>query len=89
MSLYAENKIVFWIFVAINIISTCFTYYWDLYIDWGLFRDGDRDPKFLRHKLLYPVKFYYVAALTNLMMRLMWILPLFKEEYKYKSFAYN
>jgi hypothetical protein len=89
MSLYNGDKKVFWFFVVINIISTCYSYYWDLYMDWGFFRGRKRDPKFLRHKLIYPVNFYYFADITNLMMRLMWILPLFKEEYKYKPFAYN
>ena len=45
-------------------------------MDWGFFRAGPKDPKFLRHKLLYPVRFYYFAAVTNLAMRLMWILSL-------------
>lgn len=75
--------------IAINIISTCYSYYWDLYMDWGFFRAGPKDPKFLRHKLLYPVRFYYFAAVTNLAMRLMWILPLFKSIYSNIPFGYN
>jgi hypothetical protein len=58
-------------------------------MDWGFFRGEEKDPKFLRHKLLYPVRFYYFAAATNLMMRLMWIMPLFKENYKLSPFGYN
>ena len=91
MFMYKEKMIpeVFWTFVGINIFSTCYSYYWDLYMDWGFFRGTGKDPKFLRHKLLYPVCFYYFAAATNLMMRAMWILPLFRENYKYSAFAYN
>jgi hypothetical protein len=41
----------------------------------------DPGKKFLRNKMLYPVWFYYFAATTNLMMRLMWIMPLFNNKY--------
>jgi len=58
-------------------------------MDWGFFRGGPKDPKFLRHKLLYPVRFYYFAAVTNLAMRLTWILPLFKSVYSNIPFGYN
>ena len=50
-------------------------------MDWGLLRSNDPGKKYLRSKLLYPVWFYYYAALTNLMMRLMWIVPLFNANY--------
>jgi hypothetical protein len=58
-------------------------------MDWGFFRAGEKDPMFLRHKLLYPVRFYYFAAFTNLLMRLMWIVPLFRDEYIHTPFGYN
>ena len=47
-------------------------------MDWGLLRSQEPGKRFLRNKILYPAKFYYFAAATNLLMRLMWILPLFK-----------
>ena len=75
--------------IGISKISTCYAYYWDLYMDWGFFRGGPKDPKFLRRKLLYPVRFYYFAAVTNLAMRLVWILPLFKSIYSNTPFGYN
>ena len=50
-------------------------------MDWGLLRSNDLGKRYLRSKLLYPVWFYYYAALTNLMMRLMWIVPLFNAKY--------
>jgi hypothetical protein len=58
-------------------------------MDWGFFRGGKKDPIFLRHKLLYPVPFYYFAAVTNLVMRLMWIVPLYRNVNKGNPFFYN
>lgn len=62
-------------------MSTAYSYYWDLYMDWGLLRCNEPGKKYLRPKLLYPVWFYYYAAATNLVMRLMWIMPLFNKWY--------
>ena len=50
-------------------------------MDWGLLRTKESGKKHLRTKLLYPVMFYYWAIVTNLMMRLMWIVPLFNDFY--------
>ncbi len=36
---------------------------------------------FLRPKFLYPKKFYYFAAVTNLIMRLAWLVHFFKYKY--------
>jgi EXS family len=58
-------------------------------MDWGFFRGTSKDPLFLRKKLLYPVKFYYFAAVTNLFMRCMWIVPLFRSQYMTSQFGYN
>eukprot|EP01116_Phalansterium_solitarium_P024433 TRINITY_DN8958_c0_g1_i1.p1 TRINITY_DN8958_c0_g1~~TRINITY_DN8958_c0_g1_i1.p1 ORF type:complete len:766 (+),score=185.10 TRINITY_DN8958_c0_g1_i1:50-2299(+) len=54
-------------------VSTIYTYWWDVYRDWGLgsFKDG-----FLRKQRLYPTAMYYVALVTNLMMRFMWTLTI-------------
>jgi hypothetical protein len=76
-----ESDTPLYFFVAINIISTAYSYYWDLYMDWGLLRSNEPGKRYLRPKLLYPVWFYYYAAASNLMMRLMWIVPLFKSKF--------
>jgi hypothetical protein len=76
-----ESQAAFWGFVAINVVSTSYSYAWDLYMDWGLLRSSEPGRRFLRPKLLYPVWFYYYAAATNLIMRLMWIVPLFNDKY--------
>jgi hypothetical protein len=78
---------VFWGFVALNLFSTAYSYYWDLYMDWGLLRTKEAGKKYLRPKLLYPVWFYYYAIVSNLLMRCMWILPLFKIWYEKTNFG--
>jgi hypothetical protein len=78
----SDSYWVFYGFLFLNIFSTAYSYYWDLYMDWGFFRSEDPEKRFLRHKLLYPKKFYYIAAITNLIMRLMWLLPFFKYTYR-------
>jgi hypothetical protein len=47
-------------------------------MDWGLLRSTDRGKFMLRPEIRLPVWFYYLAALTNLLLRLLWILPLFQ-----------
>lgn len=81
-TLYSKHSsAAYWGFVAINIVSTSYSYAWDLYMDWGLLRSSEPGKRFLRPKLLYPVWFYYYAAASNLLMRLMWIVPLFNDKY--------
>lgn len=64
--------------IGINLISTCYSYYWDLIMDWGLFRTHEKGKKYLRPKIFYPAWFYYYAIVSNLMFRLFWIIPLIK-----------
>ncbi|KAL9957149.1 hypothetical protein ACROYT_G038751 [Oculina patagonica] len=63
---------LFWIFSAL--VSTCYTYVWDVRMDWGLM-----DPKhgFLRAKLLFKhLGFYYFAVVSDLFLRLSWVLTI-------------
>jgi hypothetical protein len=77
---------VFYAFIALNVFSSVYSLYWDLYMDWGLFRTQEPGKRFLRHKLLYPIRFYYFAAVTNTIMRFMWLLTVFKAWYKGSDF---
>ena len=45
-------------------------------MDWGLLRTREKGKWGLRHKLMYPVWFYYFAAFTNLTLRFVWVIPL-------------
>jgi len=90
-TLYASNldtmnHTIFYSFIGLNVFSTIYSLYWDLYMDWGFFRTSVPGKRFLRHKLLYPVRFYYFAAFTNTLMRLMWILTIVKPWYRGTDF---
>eukprot|EP00826_Nyctotherus_ovalis_P032317 TRINITY_DN2604_c0_g3_i1.p1 TRINITY_DN2604_c0_g3~~TRINITY_DN2604_c0_g3_i1.p1 ORF type:complete len:472 (-),score=79.64 TRINITY_DN2604_c0_g3_i1:139-1554(-) len=62
------------VYIAGNAVATTYSYIWDLTMDWGLLRSYDSKSFLLRHKILYPAKFYYFAMVTNLILRLAWIL---------------
>jgi xenotropic and polytropic retrovirus receptor 1 len=67
-----------YIVLAIRIFSTLYSYAWDLYMDWGLLRSREPKKRFLRTKLLFSPWFYYYAAVSNLILRFVWALPLIK-----------
>eukprot|EP00347_Sterkiella_histriomuscorum_P002512 403367865 len=71
-----KNDTTFWIFVAVSIYSTLYSYSWDLYMDWGLLRSKEPGKKYLRNKLLYPAWFYYYAVVSNFIMRFFWVISL-------------
>jgi hypothetical protein len=73
-----RNDYTFSAFILINIIATAYSYYWDLIMDWGLFRTNEKGKKYLRSKLFYPTWFYYYAMVSNLIMRCFWIIPLIR-----------
>src|SRR5690606_30630679 len=62
---------VLW-FLAI-LVSTGYTYLWDIYKDWGLM---EKNRGYLRKSLMYPKNSYYWAMISNLIMRFMWTLTL-------------
>ena len=57
-----------WIKILITVVSTIYLGAWDIFMDWGLrFR---KNKHFMyRHRMHYPKKFYYIAALLNLILR--------------------
>eukprot|EP00347_Sterkiella_histriomuscorum_P004047 403361947 len=75
---YTKNKsdLTLLIFIGANVASTIYSYYWDMIMDWGLFRSHEKGKKYLRSKLFYPVFFYYYAIVSNLILRCFWIIPL-------------
>ena len=65
------------VFIVISIVSSCYNYGWDLYMDWGLLRSNKPGERFLRPKIMLPQWFYYYAIVSNLVMRFVWILALY------------
>ncbi len=64
-------------YIIISLVSTAYSYYWDVRFDWGLLRTMEPGKKYLRSKILFPVWYYYYLMVTDLLFRLFWIVPLF------------
>ncbi|RWS07783.1 xenotropic and polytropic retrovirus receptor 1-like protein, partial [Dinothrombium tinctorium] len=58
------------------IISSCYTYIWDIKMDWGLFDSGStNDYRFLREEIVYSSPYYYYfAIIEDLVLRFGWTL---------------
>lgn len=65
-----EGTYALWI--AFAVVSTCYSYVWDIKMDWGLAGTGTM----LRQRLLYNQYYYYVAILSNFLFRFSWMLTL-------------
>ena len=74
--LYPLSEVVFWGWIIFASLSTLYSYYWDLKMDWG-FLDPNSKHKYLRNELSYHnVGFYYFAIVSNFLLRFSWILSL-------------
>lgn len=59
------------------IVSSCYTYTWDIRMDWGLFDANAGENRFLREEIVYSsVYYYYVAIVADLLLRFGWTLSL-------------
>ena len=69
----------FWIYIGVHMIATTYSYIWDIYMDWGLFRLNTKGHpnRFLREKINYQPTFYYFAIISNFFLRYIFILGLF------------
>lgn len=64
---------ILWILSAV--VSSCFTYTWDVKMDWGLFDSNAAENRFLREEIVYSSSgYYYFAILTDLALRFGWTL---------------
>ena len=70
-----ENDLISW--MVIGIISTLYSFYWDVAIDWGLLEIGStwKDTHFINRKLCYGSKnFYIMSIISNFILRIVWAL---------------
>jgi len=75
-SLEQNSQLYFSLWVVFSILSTGYSYFWDLKMDWG-FLESVSKYKYLRNQLSYAKPaFYYSAIIINLFMRFCWILTL-------------
>jgi hypothetical protein len=61
-------------FIAVSAVSYIYNCFWDVYMDWGLFR-RHQTHRFLRHELLYRYAIiYYICVPLDWILRLAWII---------------
>ncbi len=80
ISSYYSNTIIFfhktWLIIAVT--SSCYSYCWDMKMDYGLLQKGKNYP--LRDKLIYEKKYIYYTAMTlNFFGRFAWVLTISPE----------
>lgn len=75
-SMEQKSDLYFTLWVVFAILSTVYSYFWDLKMDWG-FLESSSKHKYLRNQLSYAKPgFYYASIILNLFFRFCWILTL-------------
>lgn len=76
--LLPSYRIFYPIWLVISFISTCYSFCWDIKMDFGFLQKGKNYP--LRDKLYYTNHWmYYLAACINFILRYFWLLTLSPE----------
>lgn len=78
------NSDQFWLYCLFQTIATLYCTVWDYYMDWGLFRCFDDKNYLLRKQIKYPARFYYVAMVTNFLLRFWWVINIWNFSYETK-----
>ena len=76
-----ESVIGTCVYMGLASVTVIISYFWDLYMDWGLLRTGEPGKQMLRNKLMYPVWFYYYAAVSNFAMRMTWLFVIYHKTF--------
>ena len=66
-----ENDLRMYFRIFIGAANTCYSLFWDIYLDWGCGRRNDKH-FFLREKLTYPQVCYYLAIFYDIIVRTTW-----------------
>jgi hypothetical protein len=75
---HATSGPLFYVWLCCAIWSTAYSFFWDMWYDWGLWRNTTVGKKnwLLREKLQYPQPVYYVCMVADLVLRLTWALSM-------------
>ncbi|XP_044532858.1 xenotropic and polytropic retrovirus receptor 1 isoform X3 [Gracilinanus agilis] len=75
---HSDTTVFFYLWIVFYFISTCYTLFWDLKMDWGLFDRNAGENTFLREEIVYPQKcYYYSAIIENVIMRFSWTIQIY------------
>ncbi|XP_064649063.1 solute carrier family 53 member 1-like isoform X2 [Lineus longissimus] len=68
-----QNNVFFYLWIISCIVSSCYTYTWDIKMDWGLFDKNAGENKFLREEIVYAYKgYYYFGVIEDFILRFAW-----------------
>lgn len=68
-----HNNAFFYLWILAAFVSTCYTFIWDVKMDWGLFDRNAKENLFLREEIVYAHKaYYYFAMIEDLLLRFTW-----------------
>ncbi|KAL6425601.1 hypothetical protein ACFW04_009620 [Cataglyphis niger] len=82
-ALSTENP-YFYLWLTVSVVSSCFTYTWDVKLDWGLFDSNPGENKFLREEIVYSSPYYYYFAMVeDFILRFGWAFSLSLTEMGY------
>ncbi|XP_032664967.1 xenotropic and polytropic retrovirus receptor 1-like isoform X2 [Odontomachus brunneus] len=74
----------FYLWLIVSMVSSCFTYTWDVKLDWGLFDSRAGENKFLREEIVYSSPYYYYFAIVeDFILRFGWAFSLSLTEMGY------
>ncbi|CAD7077330.1 unnamed protein product [Hermetia illucens] len=74
-----------WLWIISSIVSSSYSYTWDIKMDWGLFDKNAGENRFLREEIVYTSPFYYFAIIEDLVLRFIWMLSFCLTEMKFIS----
>ncbi|XP_042222199.1 xenotropic and polytropic retrovirus receptor 1-like isoform X1 [Homarus americanus] len=67
------NNPFFYMWVGSMLFSSCFVFWWDMVMDWGLFEKNSGEYKFLREELVYSSPYYYYFGIVeDFILRFSW-----------------
>lgn len=69
---YSRGSVSFLVFVIIGVVANSYMLFWDIKMDWRLGEFGSKN-FFLRDKLTYPKRFYYMVIVINAILRFTWV----------------
>ncbi|XP_055354793.1 xenotropic and polytropic retrovirus receptor 1 homolog isoform X2 [Paramacrobiotus metropolitanus] len=82
---YAEDFIgerpVFYMWVITAVVSSCYSFAWDIRMDWGFLDPNAKEHLFLRDGLIYPqLWYYYLAIVQDFILRFAWTISISVDE---------
>lgn len=68
-----DSNPFFYMRVVSMLFSSCFVFWWDMVMDWGMFDKNSGEYKFLREELVYSSPYYYYFGIVeDFILRFIW-----------------